>query len=461
MDIPYTVKPRKDTGLYNAKIGIWLFLASEIMLFGGLFSSYIFLRVGADCPWPVHELIVWPGFVNTFVLIGSSVTILLAWSYLKLGDIFKYRLFMFITVLCAGMFMGLKSYEYYGKFTHYSVKLTDGTILTGHLEHGYHVKFGEVKQLNFTVNQDTAYAEADPLGYVLPYVEGETPQFTDGKETFELTQTKFKELKKAALDAELTRLKAEADKAGKKLVAPKISANFSVQSVKPIIFKVKPSQLFAYTDTTLMFKDNTSVEGKLISDDMVLAVDGVDCRDVKDRENSIAFKSEYLGKSWREHFIANRKHHLDAFHHAYGDSREAELSATIQIEANFLKIHSATPPSAEKMQGGHASDHVAEHKEASHGGHHPEVTLKKKDIAFFSNYSPKLNTFYAIYFTLTGLHGLHVIAGAIVIAYLLFFDGKLLREDPEHMANRVEVVGLFWHFVDLVWIFLFPLLYLL
>ena len=48
MDIPYTVQPRPDTGLFNAKVGIWLFLASEVMLFGALFSSYILLRVGAD-----------------------------------------------------------------------------------------------------------------------------------------------------------------------------------------------------------------------------------------------------------------------------------------------------------------------------------------------------------------------------------------------------------------------------
>ena len=47
MDIPYTTKPRPDTGLYNAKLGLWLFLASEVMLFGGLFSAYIYLRVGA------------------------------------------------------------------------------------------------------------------------------------------------------------------------------------------------------------------------------------------------------------------------------------------------------------------------------------------------------------------------------------------------------------------------------
>ena len=49
MDIPYTVTARPDTGLWNAKVGIWLFLASEVMLFGGLFSSYIFLRLGALC----------------------------------------------------------------------------------------------------------------------------------------------------------------------------------------------------------------------------------------------------------------------------------------------------------------------------------------------------------------------------------------------------------------------------
>ena len=51
MDIPYTVKDRPDTGLYNGKLGIWLFLASEVMLFGGLFSAYIFLRTGVDT-WP-------------------------------------------------------------------------------------------------------------------------------------------------------------------------------------------------------------------------------------------------------------------------------------------------------------------------------------------------------------------------------------------------------------------------
>ena len=57
MEIPYTLTARPDTGLYNGKLGIWLFLASEVMLFGALFTSYLFMRLGAeDGTWPQHVL---------------------------------------------------------------------------------------------------------------------------------------------------------------------------------------------------------------------------------------------------------------------------------------------------------------------------------------------------------------------------------------------------------------------
>lgn len=87
--------------------------------------------------------------------------------------------------------------------------------------------------------------------------------------------------------------------------------------------------------------------------------------------------------------------------------------------------------------------------------------IEKKDISFWSNFTPKYGNYFAIYFTLTGLHGLHVIGGAIVLGHMLLFGKRIYDKDPDHLANRVEVGGLFWHFVDLVWIFLFPLLYLL
>jgi heme/copper-type cytochrome/quinol oxidase subunit 3 len=74
---------------------------------------------------------------------------------------------------------------------------------------------------------------------------------------------------------------------------------------------------------------------------------------------------------------------------------------------------------------------------------------------------PKTNTFLAIYFTMTGLHVLHVIGGLIVNAYLVGPGSKMWQTQPERFVGRIEVAGLYWHFVDLVWIFLFPTLYLL
>ncbi|MCH9033215.1 MAG: cytochrome c oxidase subunit 3 [Planctomycetes bacterium] len=74
---------------------------------------------------------------------------------------------------------------------------------------------------------------------------------------------------------------------------------------------------------------------------------------------------------------------------------------------------------------------------------------------------PATNTYYALYFTMTGLHALHIIAGVVVMLYFLGPGAALWHKDPEYYTNRIECTGLYWHFVDLVWIFLFPVLYLL
>ena len=111
MNIPYTVEERPDTGLANGKLGIWLFLASEVMLFGALFSTYIILRTGA-VEWPHGELNVWLGMFNTFVLIGSSVTMVMAWASLKMHDWSKHRLFLGLTLLLSATFLVVKYFEY-------------------------------------------------------------------------------------------------------------------------------------------------------------------------------------------------------------------------------------------------------------------------------------------------------------------------------------------------------------
>src|SRR5579859_5770713 len=133
MDIPYTVEPRQDSGLYNAKVGIWLFLASEVMLCGSLFSSYLLLRVGAaPGAWPHGLLNVWLGMANTIVLIVSSITVVLSWASLKMKQFSRYKTTQAITMVCALIFLCIKSYEYHDKFTHYEVQVNPGTV--AHLE---------------------------------------------------------------------------------------------------------------------------------------------------------------------------------------------------------------------------------------------------------------------------------------------------------------------------------------
>ena len=115
MNIPYTVEARPDTGLHNCKLGIWLFLASEVMLFGALFSTYIILRISA-VEWPHGELNVWLGMANTFILIGSSVTMVMAWASLKLNDWGKHRLYLILTFVLAALFLVNKYFEYSSHF---------------------------------------------------------------------------------------------------------------------------------------------------------------------------------------------------------------------------------------------------------------------------------------------------------------------------------------------------------
>jgi cytochrome c oxidase subunit 3 len=297
MEIPYTVKPRPDTGLYNAKLGIWLFLASEVMLFGGLFSAYILLRVSADL-WP-HGMVSIPvGTFNTFVLIASSVTVVMSWASLKLGQLGKFKLYMALTIICALGFLGVKSFEYYAKFTHYDVWFKDAATAQKYFTAAYGEKGEEAARKLFV-------------------------------ERFHLHNTK-----------------------------------------------------------------------------------------------------------------------------ATYDANQVQLAG--HIEGNPLFASHKTLNAAKK-------ETILFTPDAPHGSkEHPKaIEVKMSDVQRLSAYVPAHSTYFAIYFTITALHGLHVLGGAIVLAYFLFTADRWWKRDPEQLANRVEVGGLFWHFVDLVWIFLFPIIYLL
>ena len=161
MEVPYIVEEREDTGLINSKLGIWIFLASEIMLFGGLFSAYIFLSHAAppgDFARWASELSVPLATVNTLVLISSSVSMVMAWASLKLNDLSKYKMYMGITLLCSLIFLVIKYFEYTGKF-HHDIYPSSSTFMAIYFTltglHGIHIIGGMIVMIYFWL----------PIGY--------------------------------------------------------------------------------------------------------------------------------------------------------------------------------------------------------------------------------------------------------------------------------------------------------
>src|SRR5579862_3403538 len=110
--------------LPSGKLAIWLFLVTEIMFFTGLIGTYLILRNGTPTdlnPWPrphdVH-LEEWAGAVNTFVLICSSLTVVLGHYQLSKGNVKRATQLIGITLALGCVFLSIKAYEYYGKFSH-------------------------------------------------------------------------------------------------------------------------------------------------------------------------------------------------------------------------------------------------------------------------------------------------------------------------------------------------------
>ena len=111
---------RMGLPISNGKLGTWLFLGTEIMFFTALIGAYIVLRLGAP-HWPTVEEVhveVWAGAVNTFILLASSYFVVVTFEALNENKPLKARGFLALTLLFACTFLGIKAYEYAGKFSH-------------------------------------------------------------------------------------------------------------------------------------------------------------------------------------------------------------------------------------------------------------------------------------------------------------------------------------------------------
>jgi len=337
------------------KLGIWLFLASEIMFFIGLLGTYIVLRSGSPHMFQAQgrTLNFKLAGVNTLVLIFSSLTMALAVDAAQKANRGRTVLMLGLTVLMAFGFLGIKYLEYSDKFHHYTLLAREGTgakaqvyIYDGHME-------------------------STEIG-----LDRGKLAFPRGTHFVELSET---------------------------------VGNHS-QGAQAAVLGHDGDRL------NLKFDDGTNEE---------LAVDKskttpVDARQIRDKIYHINAARRLVPKTEEINV------------HTYtlgGDTEHAEAGAGPHGKA----------------EGGGEAEH--EHK---------DYVINASDVNDIVWYGPQKNIFFSCYFALTGVHALHVIGGIIPLTLLLIqaFRGKIF-------APNTEYVGLYWHFVDLVWIFLFPLLYLI
>ena len=137
------------TGVYNEKVGMWVFLASEVMFFTALIGSYVILRAAHPDAWkgPGEVLNIPVTATNTFLLICSSVTMVKAFAAAQDGDQRRLRLWLVATVLIGATFVGVQVFEYAQLVGHGFVPsegLYGSTFYTMTGFHGFHVTMGVI-----------------------------------------------------------------------------------------------------------------------------------------------------------------------------------------------------------------------------------------------------------------------------------------------------------------------------
>jgi len=104
-------------------LGMWVFLVTEVLFFGGLFATYMIYRSWYPDAFAAasHELDIVLGTTNTVVLITSSLTMALAVHAEQMGERRPLMIFLVLTIVLGGVFLGIKSFEYYQKFVEHHV----------------------------------------------------------------------------------------------------------------------------------------------------------------------------------------------------------------------------------------------------------------------------------------------------------------------------------------------------
>lgn len=332
----------------SGKLGIWLFLVTEVLFFSGLFVAYTLYRNHHPEIFELahHHLDKVLGCLNTIVLLFSSLTMALAVRSAQTGKNKNCELYLLITMVCATIFLGVKAVEYSHKW-----------------DLGIFPKYG----FNYT----PGHHETGFLG-LSPYL-----------------------IKLSAIPALLL-------------------VGFAGVSIFGKLTD-KPGQSKFFMGMAIM------VAGYFAG-----VLGGVVYQNAIDSGHS---------------------------QHASVADQSLMLHAAMLDEAS--DDGHETAEGGEHTEGAeHAEDEGHEHAE---GESHGQGETHDKESA---DTMPKsVGAFFSIYYCMTGLHAIHIIGGIVALAWIYYRSQQgHWRED---YFGPVDYVGLYWHLVDLIWIYLFPLLYLI
>lgn len=327
-------------------LGIWLFMAQEILFFGGLFGAYTAYRtLYSDAYYAGAETLdVGWGLINTIVLIASSVTVVFAVDAARKENKKGIVTWLIATLVLGTLFLGVKTIEYGGKYSHGLIPGTEN--ITGKpFDFNHYLDWKK---------KDKLLGEVDADGNPLP-----RNLIADGPMK---GQSEFYKVAKVIRSKEKDRIKTLKD---------------DIRIAKKADDK----------------KRQASLQAQLASVD-----DGI--------KTSIA----------EERAVFEKKYH------EYVSAKQAKL-ATYQ-ENN---VYNPAPYSPD---------------------FHGNTEIPKG-----------LPLYFSLYFAMSGMHALHMVIGAGLLIWIVIL--ALMGKFNRHYYPHVEYFGLYWHFVDIVWIFLFPLLYLI
>lgn len=374
-----------------ARLGMWLFLATELLLFGGLFCLYAIFRGNHPEMFQYGSRFLdtnW-GAINTVVLILSSLTMAIAVLCAQTGRQKYQAFFLLLTLLLAGDFLLIKYLEYSHKFQERLV---------------WGIGFYET-----------------PAGYTPPAPEPEQTAAPDNSsEAAEVAKTPVE------IGRDLWNITCRS------CHGPR-GAGITGQG------KDMRGSEFIQDRTDAELVDFIKV-GRMPFDPM--------------NTTGIQMPPRGGNPMLQDDDLFNILRYLRTFE-GVGDGSNAP-AAPIAEDEEFWIPASSIPPASAGPPG--LALAALEAIEGNGPAIEPATTLRVHHT-LDPDRPANAHLFFSIYFLMTGLHGFHVLAGMVLITWLLI---KTLRgQFNRQYYTPVDLGGLYWHVVDVIWIFLFPLFYLI